>query len=196
MERTFPFPRLAVALDYSFSDERHTAGRPAMARAADARLSEPGPFSGMDGAAETATARKFLEGGLSRLHFAALRARYGQRKSPCKFCGCAGDHLEWLAAIRGLADELAEFLAMPSVNSEMRIALLRRLFEGKDGVGLEDLAKRHDCSLSTSKRASAKTSAWIKGARKAKPSDAAVYGVEQGAHAAAEKLLRDGGFIP
>ncbi len=196
MARATPFPRIAVALDYAFTDERHTAGRPAMARAADARLGEPGPFSGIDGAAETGTARKFLERGLAPLHFAVLRARYGQRKSPCKYCGCAGDHLEWLTAIRALAAELAEFLAMPSVNSEMRMDLLRRHFEGKDGVGLEDLAKRHDCSLSTSKRASAKTASWIKGARKAKTSEPAVYGIEQGAHAAAEKLLRDGGFIP
>ena len=40
-ERMTPFPRLAVALAYAFSDERHTK-RPAMARAADARLGEPG----------------------------------------------------------------------------------------------------------------------------------------------------------
>ena len=40
-ERMTPFPRLAVALAYAFSDERHTTQRPAMARA-DARLGEPG----------------------------------------------------------------------------------------------------------------------------------------------------------
>lgn len=83
-------PRLAVALAYAFSNERHTANRPAMARAADERLGEPGSFSGMGGAAEIGIARKFLEQGLSPLHFAALYAKYGQRRAQCKHCGSEG----------------------------------------------------------------------------------------------------------
>ncbi|WP_241063518.1 hypothetical protein [Achromobacter xylosoxidans] len=102
-ERTTPFPRLAVALAYAFSDERHTTNRPAMARAADARLGEPGPLAGIDGAAEIAKLRQFLERGLEPLHLAVLYARYGQRKAYCKCCGSEGDHPDWSGALHRVA---------------------------------------------------------------------------------------------
>ncbi|WP_277757122.1 hypothetical protein [Achromobacter denitrificans] len=75
-ERNTPFPRLAVALAYAFSEERHTLNRPAMARAADMRLGEPGPLSGADGCAEIGKVRQFLERNLNPLHVAVLHARY------------------------------------------------------------------------------------------------------------------------
>lgn len=195
-ERTTPFPRLAVALAYAFSDERSTANRPAMARAADDRLGEPGPLSGMDGAAETGTARKFLERGLSPLHFAVLYARYGQRQTQCKCCGGVGDHLQWLASLRTLADSLAAFLGMSSVNAEMRFSLVRRHFDENWAPTLDDLARRHECSERSADRANVKTAEWIRGTRKKRSGEEPVYGVEQAAHASAERLLRDGGFIP
>jgi hypothetical protein len=195
-ERTTPFPRLAVALAYAFSDERHTANRPAMARAADMRLGEPGPLAGMDGAAEVGTARKFLEKGLSPLHFAALYAKYGQRRSQCKHCGSEGDHLEWLAALRVLSSHLADFLAMRSVTADLRFDLVRRYFDENWAPTIEQMAHRNGCSTRSADRASTRTADWLRGTRKKKPGEEPVYGVEQAAHAVAEKLLRDGGFIP
>ena len=105
-ERMTPFPRLAVALAYAFSDERHTTQRPAMARAADARLGEPGPLAGIDGAAEIAKLRQFLERGLDPLHLAVLYARHGQRKTHCKCCGSEGDHPDWSGALHRVAGRL------------------------------------------------------------------------------------------
>ncbi|AZS80686.1 hypothetical protein ELS24_20875 [Achromobacter spanius] len=195
-ERNTPFPRVAVALAYAFSEERHTANRPAMARAADDRLGEPGAFSGMDGAAETGDARKFLEHGLDRLHFAVLYAKYGQRKTQCKCCGSVGDHLEWLGALRAVANALAEYLSMSSVSAEMRVDLVRRHFDETWSPRLGDLARRHECSRSSAERASVKAADWIRGTRKKRAGENPVYGIEQAAHASAEQLLRDGGFIP
>lgn len=184
-----------MALAYAFSEERHTANRPAMARATDMHLGEPGPLAGMDGAAEIGTAREFLERGLEPLHLAVLYARYGQRTTECKHCGSHGVHLVWTAALRMISENLSAVLLMPSVDSKLRDVLVWRYFGGGDGNTLEALAKQHNCSLATSRRASSKITDWIKGSRKRRGEDP-VYGIEQAAHAAAETLLRGGGFIP
>lgn len=189
-----PFPCLAVALAYAFSDERHTSGRPAMARAADDRLGEPGPLAGMDGAAEIGKARQFLERGLEPLYFAVLYAKYGQRKTRCKHCGSPGDDLQWLGALRALAGELADFLRMPSINSEMRFALVRRYFEGS-GPALDTLAERYVCRRRSVERANVRTIDWLRGSRAGEGGEP-VTGVEQVGHAKAAKLLRAAGFIP
>lgn len=191
-----PFPSLDVALACAFSDERHTSGRPAMARAADDRLGEPGPLTGMDGAAEMGKARQFLERGLAPLHFAALYAKHGRRRAQCKHCGSQGDHLEWLAALRVVSSHLADFLAMRSVTADLRFDLVRRYFDENWAPSLEQMARRHDCSDRSVERASSRTADWLRGTRKKRPGEDPVYGVEQAAHAVAEKILRDGGYIP
>lgn len=193
-ERDAPFPRLAVALAYAFSEERHTLNRPAMARAADMRLGEPGALSGADGCAEIGKVRQFLERGLSPLDFAVLFAKYGQRKTCCKACGGASDHPEWMGALHRIAVALAGVLSMPSVHSEMRFALVRRYYEGNART-IEALANQHECRLRSAERAAAKTADWLRGTRGGNGTEA-VRGLEQLAHAEAERLLRDGGFIP
>lgn len=194
-EHKAPFACTAVALAYAFSDERHTSGRPAMARAADERLGELGPLSGMDGAAEIGKTRKFLEQRLSQKHFALLYAKYGQRKTRCKSCGTAGDHLEWVGALRMLANYLADYLGMRSINAGMRYALMRRHFDPDWRPTLDQLASENECSRASAERASVKATDWIRGTRKKKAGEEPVYGVEQAAHAMAERVLREGGFI-
>ncbi|QKQ48504.1 hypothetical protein [Achromobacter denitrificans] len=193
-ERNAPFARLAVALAYAFSNERHTSNRPAMARAADEVLGEPGQLAGMDGAAEIGNARRFLERGLSQLDFAVLFAKYGQRKTCCKACGGASDHPEWMGALHRISVALAGVLSMPSVHSEMRFALVRRYYEG-NAPTIDFLANQHECRLRSAERAAAKTADWLRGTRGVNGTEA-VRGLEQLAHAEAERLLRDGGFIP
>ncbi|WP_454677475.1 hypothetical protein [Achromobacter marplatensis] len=194
-ERNAPFARLAVALAYAFSDERHTLNRPAMARAADARLGEPGPLSGMDGAAEIAKVRQFLERGLDPLHLAVLFARYGQRKACCKHCNTEGDHAEWVGALYKVAAALGEYLSMRTAHSELLYALVRRYYDSGSVRTLQALADDYACKVRSVERASAKATNWLRGTREKKGVEP-IYGVEQAAHAAAEKLLRDGGFIP
>ncbi|WMD23054.1 hypothetical protein RAS12_11970 [Achromobacter seleniivolatilans] len=194
-ERIAPFARLAVALAYAFSDERHTTNRPAMSRAADTRLGEPGPLSGMDGAAEIGKVRQFLERGIQPLHFAALYARYGQRKACCKHCNTEGDHPEWVGALYKVAAALGEYLTMRTAHSELLYALVRRYYDSGSVRTHQALADAYACKVRSVERASARTADWLRGTR-AKKGAEPIYGVEQAAHAAAEKLLRDGGFIP
>jgi len=194
-ERTTPFPRLAVALAYAFSDERHTANRPAMARAADARLGDPGPLSGMDGAAEIAKLRQFLERGLEPLHLAVLYARYGQRKTHCKCCGSEGDHMDWSGALHRVAGALGAYLSMRTAHSALLYALVRRHYDTGSMRTLQSLADEYGCKARSVERASARAGDWLRGTREKKGAEP-IYGVEQAAHAAAEKLLQDGGFIP
>jgi len=194
-ERNTPFPRVAVALAYAFSDERHTTNRPAMARAADDRLGEPGQLSGMDGAAEIAKVRQFLGRGLDPLHFAALFARYGQRKACCKHCNTEGDHPEWVGAMYKVATALGGYLSMRTAHSELLYALVRRYYDSGSVRTLQALADDYACKVRSVERASAKTANWLRGTRDKKGVEP-IYGVEQAAHATAEKLLRDGGFMP
>lgn len=194
-ERTTPFPRLAVALAYAFSDERHTTSRPAMARAADARLGEPGPLAGIDGAAEIAKLRQFLERGLNPLHLAVLYARYGQRKTYCKCCGSEGDHQDWSGALHRVAGALGAYLSMRTAHSALLYALVRRHYDTGSMRTLQSLADEYGCKVRSVERASARAGDWLRGTREKKGTEP-IYGVEQGAHAAAEKLLREAGFIP
>lgn len=196
MERSTPFSCVSAALACALSGDRHSAARPAMARAADTHLGEPGPLTGNDGAAEMATARRFLELRLSPLHFAALYAQHGQRKTRCNCCGGVGDHVEWLASLRLLASGLADFLGMRSVNAEMRFALVRKHFDADWKPTLDQLARDNECSLSSAERASTRTADWIRGTRRKKGCVNPVFGVEQAATAEAQAILRDGGFIP
>lgn len=194
-ERTTPFPRLAVALAYAFSDERHTTSRPAMARAADARLGEPGPLAGIDGAAEIAKLRQFLERGLNPLHLAVLYARYGQRKTYCKCCGSEGDHPDWSGALHRVAGELGAYLSMRTAHSALLYALVRRHYDTGGMRTLQSLADEYGCKVRSVERASARAGDWLRGTREKKGAEP-IYGVEQAAHAEAEKLLREAGCIP
>lgn len=194
-ERTTPFPRLAVALAYAFSDERHTANRPAMARAADERLGEPGALSGMDGAAEIGKARQFLERGLEPLHLAVLYARYGQRKTHCKCCGSEGDHPDWSGALHRVAGALGAYLSMRTAHSALLYALVRRHYDSGNTRTLQFLADEYGCKVRSVERASARAGDWLRGTREKKGAEP-IYGVEQAAYAAADKLLREAGFIP
>ncbi|WP_454669572.1 hypothetical protein [Achromobacter kerstersii] len=194
-ERNTPFPRVAIALAYAFSDERHTLNRPAMARAADTRLGEPGPLSGMDGASEIAKVRQFLERGLDPLHLAVLCARYGQRKACCKHCHTEGDHHEWVGALYKVAAALGGYLSMRTAHSELLYALVRRYYDSGSARTHQALADAYACKVRSVERASTRTADWLRGTREKKGAEP-IYGVEQAAHAAAEKLLRDGGFIP
>lgn len=194
-ESTTPFPRLAVALAYAFSDERHTTNRPAMARAADVRLGEPGPLAGIDGAAEIAKLRQFLERGLEPLHLAVLYARYGQRKAHCKCCGSEGDHPDWSGAIHRVAGALGAYLSMRTAHSALLYALVRRHYDTGSMRTLQSLADEYGCKVRSVERASARAGDWLRGTREKKGAEP-IYGVEQAAHAAAEKLLREAGFIP
>ncbi|WP_238911919.1 hypothetical protein [Achromobacter xylosoxidans] len=195
MDRATPFPRLAVALSYAFSDERQTINRPAMARAADTRLGEPGALSGMDGAAEISQVRQFLERGLAPLHLAVLYARYGQRLACCRHCNSKGDHAEWIGALYRIGSALGDYLSMRTAHSELLYALVRRYYDSGTVRTLQSLADQYDCKVRSVERASARTAEWLRGTREKKGAEP-IYGVEQAAHAAAEKLLRDGGFIP
>ena len=145
-ERMTPFPRLAVALAYAFSDERHTQ-RPAMARAADARLGEPGPLAGIDGAAEIAKLRQFLERGLDPLHLAVLYARHGQRKTHCKCCGSEGDHPDWSGALHRVAGALGAYLSMRTAHSALLYALVRRHYDSGNTRTLQFLADEYGCKV-------------------------------------------------
>lgn len=194
-ERTTPFPRLAVALAYAFSDERHTTSRPAMARAADVRLGEPGPLAGIDGAAEIAKLRQFLERGLEPLHLAVLYARYGQRKTHCKCCGSEADHPDWSGALHRVARALGAYLSMRTAHSALLYALVRRYYDTGSMRTLQSLADEYGCKVRSVERASARAGDWLRGTREKKGAEP-IYGVEQGAHATAEKLLREAGFIP
>lgn len=195
MERTTPFPRLAVALGYAFTDERHTTNRPAMARAADVRLGEPGPLAGIDGAAEIAKLRQFLERGLEPLHLAVLYARYGQRKTHCRCCGSEGDHPDWSGALHRVAGGLGAYLSMRTAHSALLYALVRRHYDSGSMRTLQSLADEYGCKVRSVERASARAGDWLRGTREKKGAEP-IYGVEQAAHAAAEKLLREAGFIP
>ncbi|AVG40017.1 polysaccharide deacetylase family protein [Achromobacter insolitus] len=194
-ERNTPFPRLAVALAYAFSDERHTLNRPAMARAADTRLGEPGPLSGADGCAEIGKVRQFLERNLDPLHVAALHARYGQRVASCKHCHSEADHPGWVAALYTVAGALGAYLSMRTAHSELLYALVRRYYDSGSARTLQSLADEYACKVRSVERASGRANDWLRGTREKKGAEP-IYGVEQAAHAAAEKLLRDGGFIP
>lgn len=194
-DRNAPFPRLAVALAYAFSEERHTLNRPAMARAADMRLGEPGPLSGVDGCAEIGKVRQFLERNLEPLHVAVLHARYGQRLASCKHCHSEADHPAWVAALYKVAGELGAYLSMRTAHSEFLYALVRRYYDSSSVRTLQSLADEFACKARSVERASARANDWLRGTRDKKGAEP-IYGVEQAAHAAAEKLLRDGGFIP
>ncbi len=194
-ERNTPFARLAVALAYAFSDERHTLNRPAMARAADTRLGEPGPLSGADGCAEIGKVRQFLERNLDPLHVAVLHARYGQRVASCKHCHSEADHPGWTAAMYKIAVALGAHLSMRTAHSELLYALVRRYYDSGTVRTLQSVADEYACKVRSVERASARANDWLRGTREKKGAEP-IYGVEQAAHAAAEKLLRDGGFIP
>ncbi|AZY48843.1 hypothetical protein ACLQ9F_12000 [Bordetella avium] len=194
-ERNAPFPRLAVALAYAFSEERHILNRPAMARAADMRLGEPGPLSGADGCAEVGKVRQFLDRNLSPLHVAVLYARYGQRVASCKYCHSEADHPAWVAALYKVAMELGAHLSMRTVNSELLYALVRRYYDSGAARTLQSLADEYACKVRSVERASARANDWLRGTREKKGAEP-IYGVEQAAHAVAEKILREGGFIP
>ncbi|KGD95255.1 MULTISPECIES: hypothetical protein [Achromobacter] len=194
-ERNAPFPRLAVALAYAFSEERHTLNRPAVARAADMRLGEPGPLAGVDGCAEIAQVRQFLERGLEPLHLAVLWARYGQRKVCCKHCQSEGDHPGWVGALQRIAVALGAHLSMRTAHSALLHALVRRYYDRGSVRTLQAIADEYACNVRSVERASAKANEWLRGAREKKGAEP-IYGIEQAAHAAAEMLLRGGGFIP
>lgn len=194
-DRNAPFPRLAVALAYTFSEERHTLNRPAMARAADTRLGEPGPLAGIDGAAEIAKLRQLLERELEPLHLAVLYARYGQRKKHCKCCGSEGDHPDWLGALHRIAGALGAYLSMRTAHSALLYALVRRHYDTGSMRTLQSLADEYGCKGRSVERASARAGDWLRGTREKKGAEP-IYGVEQAAHAAVEKLLREAGFIP
>ena len=106
-ERMTPFPRLAVALAYAFSDERHTTQRCYGTRGRRT-AGRAWPLAGIDGAAEIAKLRQFLERGLDPLHLAVLYARHGQRKTHCKCCGSEGDHPDWSGALHRVAGALVD----------------------------------------------------------------------------------------
>lgn len=169
--------------------------RPAMARAADARLGEPGPLAGIDGAAEIAKLRQFLERDLEPLHLAVLYARYGQRKAYCKCCGSEGDHPDWSGALHRVAGALGVYLSMRTAHSALLYALVRRHYDTGSMRTLQSLADEYGCKVRSVERASARAGDWLRGTREKRGAEP-IYGVEQAAHAAAEKLLRECGFIP
>ena len=173
-ERMTPFPRLAVALAYAFSDERHTTQRPAMARAADARLGEPGPLAGIDGAAEIAKLRQFLERGLDPLHLAVLYARHGQRKTHCKCCGSEGDHPDWSGALHRVAGALGAYLSMRTAHSALLCpgapSLRQRQYPDAPVP-----ADEYGCKVRSVERASARAGDWLRGTREKKGAEP-IYG--------------------
>ena len=172
-----------------------TPQRPAMARAADARLGEPGPLAGIDGAAEIAKLRQFLERGLDPLHLAVLYARHGQRKTHCKCCGSEGDHPDWSGALHRVAGALGAYLSMRTAHSALLYALVRRHYDSGNTRTLQFLADEYGCKVRSVERASARAGDWLRGTREKKGAEP-IYGVEQAAYAAADKLLREAGFIP
>ncbi|WP_277757123.1 hypothetical protein [Achromobacter denitrificans] len=84
---------------------------------------------------------------------------------------------------------------MRTAHSELLYALVRRYYDSGSVRTLQSLADEFACKVRSVERASARANDWLRGTREKKGAEP-IYGVEQAAHASAEKLLRDGGFIP
>ena len=154
-----------------------------------------GRWRGIDGAAEIAKLRQFLERGLDPLHLAVLYARHGQRKTHCKCCGSEGDHPDWSGALHRVAGALGAYLSMRTAHSALLYALVRRHYDSGNTRTLQFLADEYGCKVRSVERASARAGDWLRGTREKKGAEP-IYGVEQAAYAAADKLLREAGFIP
>jgi len=94
-----------------------------------------------------------------------------------------------------IAGRLGAHLSMRTAHSELLYALVRRYYDSGTVRTLQSLADEYACKVRSVERASARANDWLRGTREKKGAEP-IYGVEQAAHAAAEKLLRDGGFIP
>lgn len=78
--------------------------------------------------------------------------------------------------------------------SELVYALVRRYYDIR-GVRMQPLADEYACKVRSVERASSRANDWQRGTREKKGGTEPIYGVEQAAHAAAEKSPHDGGFI-
>ena len=83
---------------------------------------------------------------------------------------------------------------MRTAHSALLYALVRRHYDSGNTRTLQFLADEYGCKVRSVERASARAGDWLRGTREkgAEP----IYGVEQAAYAAADKLLREAGFIP
>ncbi|WP_251863405.1 hypothetical protein [Achromobacter sp. Marseille-Q4962] len=84
---------------------------------------------------------------------------------------------------------------MRTAHSALLYALVRRNYDTGGMRTLPSLADEYGCKVRSVERASARAGGWLRGTRQKKGAEP-IYGVEQAAHANAEKLLREAGFIP
>ncbi|SAI70479.1 Uncharacterised protein [Bordetella ansorpii] len=190
----YPFKTVTQAIVHALNDERRGGSpRPAASRLADARLADPPPFAGADLDAEKAMAERILSKELSRLHLAALRARYAPRQMRCCECNGQRPRLEWLAALREIANAAGQAMGQAGY-ADLRLALVQRHYED-NGERLETLAQRHHVSLSTVSRINSQVTPFLKGAKHGKNGALPLQGIDQAAYARAEDILRHAGFV-
>lgn len=199
-----PFRHAVEALQYLFNPERATVDRPPVARLADKRRGDPGPLSGLDGAATAASAESMLEGNLTPLQLAVLSCRYAPNRLRCECRSdcCSGwrTNPTWREAISFVAGD-AVYRVMPKrepIPLRYVTAVLLREY-GKRKIALTDVGSDVGMSLGTCTRYRRLISDWLLH-QPALESDAddkppLPAGIEVTAFALAEDALRRGGFI-
>lgn len=202
MERA-PFRNTVDALRFLFNPERATVDRPPMARMIDKHRGEPGPLSGLDGAATAASAAAMLSGRLSPLQLAVLSCRYAPSRLRCH-CGsdCCGGwrtNAAWKESIAYVAAE-AVYRVMPGrepIDARLVTAVLMREY-GKQKTVLTDVGSSLGLSLGTCTNYKRRILDWLlhqPAVPDQRPEGAKPAGIEVQAFAIAEKALRGGGFI-
>lgn len=198
-----PFRSVEAALRFLFDPERVVCNRSAISRMADSRYGEPGPLSGLDGAATAAIAEAMLQGNLSPLHLAILACRFAPALEPCN-CGspCCSRRRpspRWQQAAALVADEaMAEALADCTAHKRFVAAVLAREYGATAGrVNLNDVGEDLGMSSGTCTNHRHRVLHWLLGDEHAhkRRTGPPQPGQEVRARQRAEEVLCCGGFV-
>lgn len=204
MTERVPFRHAAEALTFLFDPERVVCDRPAASRMGDKRRGDPGPLSGLDGAATAASAQVMLTGRMTTSHLAVLACRYAPAKlrCECKSDCCSGwaANPQWQNAISYVAHEakLRAFRGVDVAHLRFITAVLRREY-GKEKGALTDIGSDLGMALGTCTNHRRRVVDWL--LRSERPHDQSddepslPPGIEVIAYKTAEEVLRSGGFI-